>query len=120
MGLADNIRRFFSSSKNTQAVQIQPTDEYEKSSLADRIIGLVDSIKRINSLDRSIWNLSNISSRELKRRSVAELQSLNSSLENRLAELNNQIQQGASRRDALEASKWTGQKPANMSSLDFH
>ena len=119
MGLMDNIREFFSGSKNTQTSQPQINEEYEKSRLADRIVDLIGRIKRINSFDSSIWNLSNISSYDLKRKSLEELQRLNSSLENRLSELDRQSQRRNPNREALEASKWTGQKPSNMSNLDF-
>ena len=118
MGLMNNLSRFFLGSKNTQAAQVQENNEYEKSRLAEKIIDLVDRIKRINSFDSSVWNLSNISIYELKRKSLDELQKLNSSLENRLTELNKQSQRGNSRRESLEASKWTGQKPKDMSALD--
>jgi len=117
MGLMDNIRNFFTGSKNTQTVRVN--DEYEKSKLAEKIVDLVTRIKRINSFDSSIWNLSNTSSYELKRKSLNELQQLNSSLENRLSELTKQSQKGNSTREALEEAKWTGQKPKNMSNLDF-
>ena len=119
MGLIDNIRAFFSGSKNTQTAQVQVNDEYEKSRLAERIVDLVGRIKRINSFDSSIWNLSNVSSYQLTRKSLNELQILNSSLENRLSELNMQSQRGNYNRESLEASKWTGQKPQNMNDLDF-
>jgi len=119
MGLMDNIRGFFSGSKNTQTSPIQVNDEYEKSRLAERIVDLVNKIKRINSFDSSIWNLSNVSSYELKRRSLDQLQRLNSSLENRLSELNRQSQIKNPINESLEASKWTGKKPENMSELDF-
>ncbi len=119
MGLMNNIRGFFSGSKNAQTSQPQINEEYEKSRLADRIIDLIKRIKRINSFDSSVWNLSNISSYELKRKSLGELQRLNSSLENRLSELNIQIQKSDLSREALEASKWTGQKPEYMSDFDF-
>ena len=119
MGLIDNIREFFSGSKNTQMAQSYIDDEYEKSKLAERIVDLVDKIKRINSFDSSVWNLSNTSSYELKRRSLDELKRLNSNLENRLAELNKQKQRGNPERESLEASKWTGQKPKYMSNHDF-
>lgn len=119
MGLMDNIREFFSGSKNTQTIHPQVNEEYEKSRLADRIVDLINKIKRINSFDSSIWNLSNASSYELKRKNLDELQKLNSSLENRLSELNRQNQKRSSRNEELEASKWTGQKPKNMSDLDF-
>lgn len=119
MGLMDNIRGFFSGSKNTQTSQPQIDEEYEKSRLANKIVDLIDRIKRINSFDSSIWNLSNISSYELKRKSLDELQRLDSSLENRLSELNRQSQKSNPSRESLEASKWTGQKPKYMSDLDF-
>lgn len=102
---------FFSGSKNTQITQTYANDEYEKSRLAERIVYLVDKIKRINSFDSSVWNLSNTSSYELKR--------LNSNLENRLDELDKQKQRGNPERESLEAFKWTGQKPKYMSNHDF-
>lgn len=119
MGLIDNIRGFFSGSKNMQVEQIKLDDEYEKSILSEKIVDLVNKIQRINSFDNSIWNLSNVSSYELKRKSLNELQRLNSSLENRLTELDRKKQKTNSEREALEASKWTGQKPKHMSDLDF-
>lgn len=121
MGLIDNIRKFFLNSKNTQTVQVQAqtNSEYEKSRLADQIVSLVNSIKRIDSYDSTVWNLSNISSYELRRKNLAELEKLHSRLENRLEELNRQSQQRNPRREALEASKWTGQKPKDMSDHDF-
>ena len=119
MGLIDNIRSFFSASKNTQTMQPQVNEEYEKSKLANRIVDLVGKIQKINSFDSSVWNLSNVSSYALKKKSLDELQRLNASLENRLFELNRQKQRSNPSRESLEASKWTGQKPRNMSDLDF-
>ena len=74
MGLIDNLRGLFSSSKNTPSVQVN--DEYEKERLAKRIVDLVDRIKRINSFDTSVWNLSNVSSYELQRKSLEKLKLL--------------------------------------------
>ena len=119
MGLMDNLRVFFSGSKNTKNEQVQVNDEFEKTKLAARIVDLVDKIKRLNSLDRSVWNLSNITNYELERKSLSELQKLNSTLENRLLELDKQIQKANSTRESLEAAKWTGRKPKNMSDYDF-
>lgn len=119
MGLIDNIRGLFSSSKNMQVEQSELDDEYEKSILAEKIVDLIGKIQRINSFDNSIWNLSNVSIYELRKKSLNDLQILNSSLENRLTELNKQKQQPNPEREALEASKWTGQKPKHMSDLDF-
>ena len=117
MGLLDNIRGFFSSSKNAQPMQLD--DENEKQRLAEKIVNLVDKIKKVNSFDSSIWNLSNISSYELKSKSLDELRRLNSSLENRLVELDRKSQSTSSSRESLEASKWTGQKPQNMTNKEF-
>lgn len=119
MGLMDNIHGFFSGSKNTQTSHPQINEEYEKSRLADRIVDLIGRIKKINSFDSIVWNLSNVSSSDLKRKSLDELQRLKSSLENRLSELVRQSQRRDPNRESLEASKWTGQKPKHMSDLDF-
>lgn len=121
MGLMDNIREIFSSSKsNSSTEQIEQRDEeYEKAKLVERIENLVDRIKRINSFDSSIWNLSNISSYQLKRRSLEELTKLNFSLEKRLSELNRQAEKKNPERELLEQSKWTGQKMKNMSDYEF-
>lgn len=119
MGLLDNIRSFFNVSKNAQQKQPQVNEDYEKSILADKIVNTVDKIKRINSFDSSIWNLSNISTYELKRRSLNDLQHLSSSLENKLSELTRQSQRSNPYRDSLEKAKWTGQKPKEMSDYDF-
>ncbi len=121
MGLINNIREFFSDSKNTQPAQANVNEEYEKSRLAERIIDLTNSIKRINCFDRSVSNLPNSYSYEyeLKRKSLEELQAISSSLENKLAELKKQNQRVNPKREALEASKWTGQKPEYMSNYDF-
>ena len=119
MGLMDSIRGLFSGSKNNQSVQTNGNDEYKKSMLADRIVDLVDKIKRINSFDNSIWNLSNVSSYDLRRKSLEELQMLNSSLENRLSVLDKQSQRVNTNNEELEASKWTGQKPQHLNENDF-
>ena len=42
-----------------------------------------------------------------------------SNLENRLFELNKQSQRENPSKEYLEKSKWTGQKPKDMSDLDF-
>ena len=117
MGLLSNIRGFFSSSKNSQPMQLD--DENEKQRLAEKIVNLIGKIKKVNSFDSSIWNLSNISSYELKSKSLDELKRLNSSLESRLAELDRRSQVTSSSRESLEASKWTGQKPQNMNNKEF-
>ena len=117
MGLLDNLKGLFSGSKNTQTVQVN--DEYEKSRLSEQIVDLVNKIKRINSFDSSIWNIANVSSYDLKRRSLDELTRLHSSLERRLFELDRQSQRGNSRMEAAEAAKWTGRPTQNMTNADL-
>ena len=123
MGLMDNIRGFFSGSKNNQTAQPQINEDYEKSRLADIIVDLIYRIKKINCFDSVLWNLSNVSSYDLQRKSLNELQKINSTLKNRLEELNKQKQTRDPKREAIEenieAAKWTGQKPKNMSDHDF-
>ena len=119
MGLMDRIRGIFSGSNNNQLAQPQVNEEYEKSRLADRIVDQVGRIKRINSFDSSVWNLSNVSSYELRRKSLDELQRLSSSLESRLSQLDRESQGRNPRAEELEASKWTGQKPRGMSDYEF-
>lgn len=117
MGMLDNIRNFFRGSNNAPVVQ--EDDSYKKSMLATQIVNSIDKIKRINSFDSSIWNLSNTSTYDLQRKSLAELERIQSSLDSRLSELTRQSQTRSPQREALEESKWTGQKPRNMSDHDF-
>ena len=117
MGLFDNLRKIFSSSNNVQPVQVE--SEQEKSILSDKIVNLVSKIKRINSFDSSLWNLSNVSSYELKRKSLDELKRLHANLENRLSELDRQSQKGNPEQERIERAKWTGEKSPNVSSHDL-
>lgn len=94
-------------------------DSFEKSRLATQIVNLVDKIKRINSFDSSIWNLSNVSSTELQRKSLAELEQIHSSLNARLSVLVKQSGKESPTREALEASKWTGRKPEHLTNHEF-
>lgn len=119
MGLMDNIRGFFSKSKNNQDSQPQINENYEKNKIANKIVSLVNEIKSVNSLDSSIWNLSNISTYELNNRSLDDLKNLQSSLESRLSQLTRQRRTGYAQRESLEEAKWTGQKPKDMSNRDF-
>lgn len=117
MGMFDNIRNIFKGSDN--ATVVKEDDRAKKAMLATEIINLVDKIKRVNSFDSSIWNLSNASSQQLQRRSVAELESLRASLSSRIAELTTQSKASSSRRESLEASKWTGQRPQGLTEHEF-
>lgn len=117
MGIFDNLRNLFKGSDNTPVVQEE--DKFKKAMLVTQIVNLVDEIKRINSFDSSIWNLSNITSSELERKSLAELEKLQTSLKNRLAELTKQRQRRNPEQEALEAARWTGQKPKNFTNHEF-
>jgi len=116
MGILDNLRNLFKSPDNIPVVQ---EDTYRKSKLAGEIVNLVDEIKRINSFDSSIWNLANTSSYELEKRSLAELERLQASLYNRRSELIKQSQRKSTERENLEAARWTGQKPQNLTNHEF-
>lgn len=118
MGILNKLGNFFNSSSKNATV-IHEEDEYRKSVLATKIVNLVDKIKRINSLDSSIWNLSNVSSYDLERKSLHELEELYSSLNNRLSLLNKQNERKDVERESLEASKWTGQKPKDLTNHEF-
>ena len=119
MGLMDTIRGLFSNSKDTQEVQPQINESYEKSRLAASIVSLVGEIQKINSFDSSIWNLATVTKYSLERRSLNELQKINNDLKNRLSELSVQKTSRSKYDEELEAAKWTGQKPRNMSSYEF-
>lgn len=117
MGLLDNLKGLFASSKNAQPVQV--TDDYEKARLSEQIVDLVTKIKRINSFDSSIWNLANTSSYDLKRKSLDELTRLHSSLTNRVSELEKQSQSRNLKMETTEAAKWTGRPTPNMTNADL-
>lgn len=117
MGILNNMRNFFKKSDST--VGMQQNDTYKKSILATQIVNLIDEINKINSFDSSIWNLQNVSSYDLQRKSLAELEKMKSSLDSRLSELTRQGQMRNPEREALEESKWTGKKPKNMTEHEF-
>lgn len=119
MGLLDNFRNFFKSSNERTTSVMPKEDSFEKPMLATQIVNLVDKIKRINSFDSSIWNLSNVSSTELQRKSLAELEQIHSSLNARLSVLVKQSGKESPTREALEASKWTGRKPEHLTNHEF-
>lgn len=117
MGVFNNVRNFFSGSKDTS--EKQEEDFYKKSSLVSEVINLIDKIKRANSFDASIWNLSNETRYTLRNKSLDELELIKDNLTSRISELTRQSQRKNPEREALEASKWTGQRPQNMSNSDF-
>ena len=117
MGILDNIRNFFGGSKSNTPVEQE--DPYRKSMLATQIMNLIDKLKRKNSFDSSLWNLSNMSESALQRKSLAELENLHTTLTNKLQTIDRQTQRPNPQSEALEASKWTGQKPSNMTAHDF-
>ncbi len=122
MGMLDNLRNRFKGSKDAQIADIKnkrQAEEYEKSMLATQIVNLIGQIKKINSFDSSIWNLSNTSTDALKRKSVEELEKLQQSLSRRQQQLIQQSQRENPRSEALEEAKWTGQKPKHLTDAEF-
>lgn len=117
MGMFGNIRNFFGGSKDTSAKKEE--DFYKKSSLVSEVINLIDKIKRINSFDSSIWNLSNETRHTLQNKSLDELERIKDNLTSRMSEITSESQRRNPEMEALEASKWTGQKPQKMSAYDF-
>lgn len=117
MGLMDKLRGFFNGSSNAPVVQEE--DKYAKSRLATDIVNLVGKINRINCFDGSIRGLTNMSSYELERKSMAELEQLHTNLSNKYAGLVQQRQQNSERTDAAIAAKWTGQRTPDMTAHDL-
>ncbi len=118
MGMLDSIKKFLGMGEKKEQT-VQRDDSMEKSMLASQIVDLAGRIQKINSFDSSVWNIANTSTYSLQRKSLSELQSMHASLSGRLADLTKQSEQGSRRREDLEASKWTGQKPRGMTDHDF-
>ena len=122
MGMLDNLRNLFKGSKSEQIADMQKerqAEMYKKAMLATQIVNLVDEIKRIDSFDSSIWNLMNSSSSMLERKSLPELEKLHQSLSNRYERLAQQSKRRNPEMEALEAAKWTGQKPEHLTDAEF-
>lgn len=119
MGFMDKIRNFFGKTHEESSTQVRVNDVYEKRMLAEEIVDLVGKIKKINSFDSSINSFSYVSSYELQQRDLEELQAIASKLEKKLSYLNQQSRSNKSTVSDLEASKWTGRKPQNMSTYDY-
>lgn len=118
MGMLDNIKKIFQKS-NKEEPEVRREDPRAKAALAAQVADTINRIKKVNSFDSSIWNLSNMSAYDLQRKSVAELQSLQASLNNRLSQIKRQNERPNQAKEDLEASKWTGQRPQNMSAHAF-
>ena len=119
MGFMDKIRNFFGKTHDESSTQVRVNDVYEKRMLAEEIVDLVGKIKKINSFDSSINSFSYVSSYELQQRDLEELQAIASKLEKKLSYINQQSRSNKSTVSDLEASKWTGRKPQNMSTYDY-
>ena len=117
MGLIDKLRGFINGSNNTPVVQEE--DKYEKLRLATEIVNLVGKINRINCFDGSIRGLTNMSTHELEKRSMGELQQLHNNLSNKYAALVYKRDQNNAKNDAIIAAKWTGQKAPNLTDHDL-
>ena len=114
MGLLD-----FFKGKKEEKPQSNINEEYEKSMLAGKIVDSVNKIKRINSFDSSIWNLSNITDVSLKRKSLDELNKIYISLQNRISEIDRSNNGRNSITEDIERAKWTGQRTNEMSRKDL-
>ena len=110
MRILDNIKKFLKG-ENAKPI-IKQENTYKKSVLSSNIMNLINDIKRIDSFDKSLWNLSNASNISLQNKSEIELEQLYANLSSRLEKINFS-------RQSLEASKWTGQKPKNMTDYEF-
>ena len=119
MGFMDKIRNFFGKTHDELSTQVRVNDVYEKRMLAEEIVDLVGKIRKINSFDSSINSFSHVSSYELQQRDLEELQAIASKLEKKFSYLNQQSRSNKSTVSDLEASKWTGRKPQNMSTYDY-
>lgn len=119
MGFMDKIRNFLGKTHEESSIQARPNDAYKKRMLAEEIVDLVGKIRKINSFDSSINSFSHVSSYELQQRDLEELQAIASKLEKKLSYLNQQSRSNKSTVSDLEASKWTGRKPQNMSTYDY-
>ena len=119
MGFMDKIRNFLGKTHEESSTQARPNDAYKKRMLAEEIVDLVGKIRKINSFDSSINSFSNVSSYELQQRDLEELQAIASKLEKKFSYLNQQSRSNKSTVSDLEASKWTGRKPQNMSTYDY-
>ena len=114
MGYMDKIRNFLGKTHEESSTQARANDAYKKRMLAEEIVDLVGKIRKINSFDSSINSFSHVSSYELE-----ELQAIASKLEKKFSYLNQQSRSNKSTVSDLEASKWTGRKPQNMSTYDY-
>ena len=93
---------------------------YQKLALSKEIISLVNEIKRRATFDSILWNLNNVSTSELERKSLEELNQISSNLKRRLVELTTtQKQTRDITREKLEEAKWTGQKPRGLTDYEF-
>lgn len=120
MGLFDKIKGLFS---NKEADARGPWNAYEseaeKEILANKVLNLIDKISRINSFDRSINGLLNISPYIIKSKSLDELRSLENKLETRLGELTKGNSRANAQRESLNEAMWTG-RSNGLSSHDLN
>ena len=116
MGFMDKIRNFLGKTHEESSTQARANDAYKKRMLAEEIVDLVGKIRKINSC---INSFSHVSSYELQQRDLEELQAIASKLEKKFSYLNQQSRSNKSTVSDLEASKWTGRKPQNMSTYDY-
>ena len=116
MGMFDGIINFFKGSKE----EAPRENNFGKEQLARQVEELVRKISRLNSFDSDIKNLTNASYRDLQSmKSLEELQRLKFRLENKLLALDKEARRENPEMEAIEKSKWTGEKMNNMTDKQF-
>lgn len=118
MGLVDKLKEFLNGSEKNQVVRESP---WEKRDLARDVMGLIDEIKRIDSFDRTVWNMGYMSEYTLAdSKTTDELKRMKNSLNKRLLELQKQ-KENVNLRGSSEYEKalWTGEKPKGWTDRDL-
>ena len=121
MGFIDRVKGLFGieTEEQKRAREEQARNEqWEKSSTISSVIELSRRLSQINSFDNDT-RYSRISSYELDRMSLDDLRKLKDSLTRKVGFEKAKQQDYMRRSEALQAAKWTGEKPAGMSDHDF-
>ena len=117
MGIFDKLREFFNGKENQQSGKMQTQNsDYEKTRLCNQIEELS---RRIAIKDSFNSKISNISAYQLKTKDFDELNRIYLDLEKELSAIEKRIQGRDSRREDLEATKWTGKKREGMTDHDL-
>ena len=113
MGFFEKLKRIFTIPEDAP---VEKENSYEKSMLRDEISSLLVKLECKNPFDSTVRYLKQTMVFD---KSVDELKSIRSNLENKIAEYDERRRRTAKEREDLEACKWTGQRPKGMSSEDL-